>query len=380
MTYDLLIKGGTVVDPSQGLDAILDVALSDGKIAAVQDSIPENDAREVVDAGGMIVTPGLIDLHVHAYWGVCCYGIEPDVSNISKGVTTAMDCGSAGARTFPAFRRYVIERADTRLYALLNISAMGIISDKIGELQDPRWADVDEAITAGRQNRDLVLGIKVRLDNTVTGEDKNAKVNALKRGLEAAEGTGGLLMMHVGDEKTPLEALTTYLRPGDVVTHAFRQYGGIVGAGRQISDEVKEARARGVLFDVGHGAGSFNFDSADHALADGFFPDSISSDVSSISVEGPVFDLVTTMSKFIYLGLPLSEVVRLSTEAPAKIMGVDDRLGTLKVGAEGDVTLLRLDDGRFEFTDAQGVTVEASQKLSHVRTVKGGKVHRPWLR
>lgn len=380
MTYDLVVKGGTVIDASQGLDAVRDVALLNGKVAAVEASIPESDAREVVDAAGLIVTPGLIDMHVHAYWGVCVYGIEPDASNISKGVTTAMDCGSAGARTFPAFRRYVIERADTRLYALLNISAAGIISDKIGELQDPRWADVDEAVAAGRQNRDVVLGIKVRLSKDVTGEGKKAKVDALKRGLEAAEGIGGLLMVHVGDEETPLEDLTTHLRPGDVVTHAFRQYGGIVGTDRQVSDGVKEARAHGVLFDVGHGAGSFNFDSADHALADGFPPDSISSDVSFISVEGPVFDLVTTMSKFIHLGLPLNEVVRLTTQAPAKIMGIDDTLGTLRPGAEGDVTLLRLDDGSFEFTDAQGVTVQGRQKLNHVLTVKKGRVYRPWLR
>jgi dihydroorotase len=187
-------------------------------------------------------------------------------------------------------------------------------------------------------------------------------------------------MVHVGDKETPLEELTSLLRPGDIVTHAFRQFGGLVGDDRKVSDGVREARNRGVLFDVGHGAGSFNFDAADHALAEGFPPDTISSDVSSISVEGPVFDLVTTMSKFIYLGLPIYEVIKLSTMAPAKVMGLENIIGTLRIGSIGDVAVLRLDEGSFKFTDAQGVTVESNQKLNHVQTVKNGRVYRPWLK
>lgn len=376
MKYDVLIKGGTVIDPAQGVDGVRDVALADGKVAAVEQGIDEGQAAEVVDASGLIVTPGLIDMHVHAYPGVCCYGLEPDSTNIDRGVTTAVDCGSAGARTFPAFRKYFIERADTRLYALLNISAMGIISEKIGELFDMRWADVDEAVQVGRENVDTVLGIKVRLSSHVIAEAD--KLDALKRGIEAAEGFGGLVMVHVGDVETPLETLTALLRPGDVVTHAFRQWGGVADADRELADEIKEARERGVVFDVGHGRGSCSFETVEMALADGFPPDTISTDVSTISVEGPVFDLVTTMSKFLHFGMSLHDVVRRVTESPARVMGLDDGLGTLRPGATGDVTVMSVDEGDYEFTDAEGSTVQARLKLNPVRVVKDGRVYRPW--
>ncbi len=376
MKYDVLVKGGTVIDPAQGIDDERDVALSDGKVAAVERGIDEAQAREVVDASGLIVSPGLIDMHVHAYPGVCCYGLEPDSTNIERGVTTAVDCGSAGARTFPAFRKYFVERADTRLYALLNISAMGIISDKVGELFDMRWADVDEAIEAGRKNRDVVLGIKVRLSSHVIA--KEDKLDALKRGIEAAEGIGGLVMVHVGDVETPLEKLTALMRPGDVVTHAFRQWGGIASADGEIVDEIKEARERGIVFDLGHGGGSCSFETVEMALADGFPPDTISSDVSTLSVEGPVFDLVTTMSKFLHFGMSLQDVVRRVTEAPARVMGLDGGLGTLGLGGAGDVTVLSLNEGDHELTDAQGTAVRARLKLKPVTVIRGGKIYRPW--
>jgi len=332
----------------------------------------------VIDAKGLIVTPGLIDLHVHAYPGVCCYGLEPDVTNIARGVTTAMDCGSAGARTFPAFRQYFIERAATRLYALVNISAMGIISSKIGELVDMRWVDVEEAAETGRSNRDVVLGVKVRLSRDIISMDD--KLDALKRGVEAAEFFGGLVMIHVGDKETSLETLTGHLRPGDVVTHAFRQWGGVASADREVVAELKEERSRGIIFDVGHGAGSCSFNTIEMALANGFPPDTISSDVSTISVEGPVFDLVTTMSKFLHYGMSLYDVIRCTTQAPAQTMGLGEGLGTLQPGAIGDVTILSLEEGDHTFTDAEGNTTQARQKLNPITTIKGGRVYRPWLR
>jgi dihydroorotase len=289
-----------------------------------------------------------------------------------------MDCGSAGARTFPAFRQYFIERAETRLYALLNISTMGIISSKIGELTDMRWADIEETAEAGRLNRDVVLGVKVRLSSDVVAMDD--KLEALKRGVEAAEAFGGMVMIHVGDKETPLETLTAHLRPGDVVTHAFRQWGGVAGADREVVDELREARGRGIVFDVGHGAGSCSFDTIKTALANDFLPDTISSDVSTISVEGPVFDLVTTMSKFLHCGMELYDVVGCTTQAPAQTMGLGGALGTLRPGADGDVTILSLDEGEFTFTDAEGSTTQAKRKLNPVGTIKGGRVYRPWLR
>ena len=377
MAYDLLIKGGTVIDTSQGLNSIRDVALSDGKVAAVEEGVPESLAAEVLDASGLIVTPGLLDLHIHAYWGVSQFGIDPDPGNVARGVTTALDVGSSGARTFPAFRRYVLERADTRLYALLNISAMGMISPKVGELEDLRWADVEEAVEVGRANSDYVLGIKARLSTNIAG---NRDVDALKRAIEAAEALDGFVMIHVGGTSTPLEKLVDMLRPGDVVTHSFhgRSEGVLDNSGR-VREGIREAQERGIVLDIGHGGGSFSFDTAEKALSQGLFPGNISSDLHIYNIEGPVFDQITTLSKFLHLGMPLEEVVRLSTEATAETMGVSDRLGTLKVGAEGDVTVMRLDEGRYTFTDSLGVSVEGRQRLTHVRTVRGGKIYRPWL-
>ena len=378
MTYDLLIKGGTVVDPSQELNAMRDVALSDGKVAAIEQSIAEGQAREVVDATGLIVTPGLVDLHVHAYWGASHYGIEPDIGNIAKGVTTALDAGSASAFTFPAFRRHVLERSDTRLYALLNISAMGMLSPKIGELEDLRWADVEKAVEMGRANRDYVLGIKARLGRVQAADND---VDALRRALEAAEALDSLVMIHIGDSKTPLEELTAMLRPGDVVTHCFTGLpNGVLNDAGRVIEGVKEAQRRGVVFDVGHGVGSFSFDTAEKAISQGFMPGNISSDLHIYNIGGPVFDQVTTLSKFMHLGVSLYNVIRLSTETAAKTMGVGDRLGTLKVGAEGDVAILRLGEGSYTLTDSIDVSVEAHQRLSHVQTISRGRVYRPWLR
>ena len=323
------------------------------------------------------MTPGLIDLHVHAFWGGTHLGIEPDPISIARGVTTALDAGSAGARNIGAFRKHVLERSDTRLFALLNISGMGQLAEHIGELEDLRWADVEDAVQAGRINQDYVLGMKARLSRSIAGDHD---LDALKRALEAAEALDGFLMIHVGDTKTPLEDLVAMLRPGDAVTHTFHGSNhGVLNDDSRVLEGVREAQQKGVVFDIGHGAGSFSFDVAERALADGFYPGNISSDVHYYNVEGPVFDQVTTLSKFMHLGMDLTEVIRRSTESTAGVMGVDDRLGTLRPGATGDATVLRLDEGRFTFTDALGRSVTASERLSHVATVKGGRVYRPWL-
>lgn len=380
-----------MVDPSQGLNEPRDVALAGGKVAAVEDSIPDDHVREVLDATGMFVTPGLIDLHVHAYWGACTYGIDPDLSNLALGVTTALDAGSAGALTFRGFRKHNLEQAHTRLFALLNISAMGIISPDIGELEYLKWADVDLAVECGLANGRYVKGVKARLGRQILGE--NDDVEVLGRAIEAAEGFGGFVMIHVGNNPTALPSLMDMLRPGDVVTHAFHGFeDGVLDESGAVLEGMRRAQARGVVLDVGHGAGSFSFKSAERALASGLRPDTISTDISSLSFEGPVHDFATTLTKFMHLGMSLEEVIRRSTEVPARVLGVEDALGTLRVGAEGDVTVLRREEGRFPLVDRlspmtrmgptrwePGSTLVASQRLAHVRTVKAGAVYRPWL-
>ncbi|MCH8310233.1 MAG: amidohydrolase/deacetylase family metallohydrolase [Chloroflexi bacterium] len=376
--YDLIIKGGTVVDPSQDIHERRDVAFSNGKVAALEPEISDNLSDDVVDATDAIVTPGLVDLHVHVYWGVGHYGIEPDPTQIALGVTTAVDAGSAGAWTFPAFRRYVMERSATRLFALLNISSMGMISPKIGELEDLRWADVEDAARVGHANPDHIIGIKVRLSQPLAA---NHDVDALKRAIEAAEEIGKFVMIHVGNSFTPMEELVAMLRPGDVVTHAYHgnTHGALDDSGR-VFDGIVEAQKRGVIFDIGHGAGSFSFEVAEKALAQGFYPGNISSDLHVYNIEGPVHDQLSTLSKFLHLGLSLDEVIRLSGSTTAQIMGYSDQIGTLKLGAEGDATVLRMAEGRFTFADSLGATVEGSRKLEHVATIRGGRLYRPYLR
>ena len=373
--YDLLIKKGRVIDPAQGIDGVMDVALAGDKVAAVAASLPEADAAELIDAEGAIVTPGLIDLHVHNFWGGNDYGIEPDPTNIAKGVTTAVDAGSAGASNFAAFRRFIMEPASTRLLALVNISTIGLINKDLGELTDLVLADAEAAAKVARDNRDLVLGIKARLSEPIA---KGNDVGAVKRALEAAEAMGGFLMIHVGNTVTPMEELVAMLRPGDVVTHAYHgNKHGILDDGGKVVAGMWEAQRRGVIFDIGHGAGSFSFRVAEKALADGFYPGNISSDLHAYNVNGPVHDHVTILSRFLHLGLSLYDTIRLTTQATAEVMGLAGRLGTLQPGAEGDVSVLRLTEGRYDLTDSYGVTVNAERRLTHVATVKAGKQYRP---
>lgn len=265
-----------------------------------------------------------------------------------------------------------------------------MVLDVEGELKDLKWADVERTIEVGLAHKDLILGIKARLGRVQAGEND---VEALKRALDAAEGLDGFVMVHVGNTPTPLPELMRMLRPGDVVTHAFHGFGdGVLDGTGAVIEGMKEAQARGIVIDVGHGAGGFSFTAAEKALSEGLFPGNISSDLHTHNITGPVYDLITTLSKFMHLGMSLKEVVRLSTENTARTMGLEGRLGTLKVGAEGDVTVMRLEEGRFPLRDrtstntslgpntwAPGVTVEASQRLTHVVTVKGGKVYRPWF-
>ncbi len=376
--YDLILSGGRVIDPSQGIGAVRDVALADGKVALVEADIPSDRAREVINATGMIVTPGLIDLHTHDYWGASRYGVDPDTVHVARGVTTVVDAGSSGANTFPAFRVHVIDRAKTRIFALLNISAMGMVLGYAG-LEDARWANVEEAVRVGHEHRDVVVGVKARIP-PLPAEDYR---EVLKRGIDAAERMDGIFMLHLGGTSIPVAERLDTLRPGDVLTHSFRYSpggNGILDSEGNVLEQAWVAKERGVIFDIGHGKGSFSFETAERAMAQGFFPDTISSDLHIGNVDGPVYDLLTTLSKFLYLGMSLGEVIRLGTEAPAKVIGKFEELGTLRPGAAGDVTISRIEEGRFHLSDAgRRRVVEATHRLTHVKTIKDGRAYRPYL-
>jgi dihydroorotase len=263
-----------------------------------------------------------------------------------------------------------------------------ISESHVGELEDLRWAEVDKAITVARQNRDVVPGIKVRLGKLQSG---NNTVESLKRAIEAAEAIDGFVMSHIGACPVPIEELAAMMRPGDVVTHAFHGIGDRIANLDGVLSGILEARERGVLFDVGHGMGGFSFDTAERALAAGFVPDNISTDLHIFNVEGPVYDLVTTLTKFMHLGMSLDDVIERSTISAARIMGLKGGYGTLAVGAIGDAAILRLDEGRFTLNDRlskalniggmtwqKPISVDASTKLSHVRTIIRGQIYRPW--
>ena len=376
--YDLIVLGGRVIDPSQGIDGVRDVALADGKVALVAENIPADQAQNVIDATGTIVTPGLIDLHTHDFWGASRYGVDPDTVHIARGVTTVVDAGSSGAHTFPAFRKYVIERARTRIFAMLNISGMGMALGYAG-LEDIRWAKVEHAVRVGKEHRDVVLGVKARIPPLPADSYREV----LRRAIDAAEGMDGIFMLHLGGTSIPVAERLNMLRPGDVLTHSFRYSAGgngILNSEGQVLQEAWKAKERGVVFDVGHGKGSFSFETMERAMAQGFLPDTISSDLHIGNVDRTVYDLHTTLSKFLHLGMRLDEVIRLGSEAPAKVIGKSDELGTLRPGAVGDMTISKLEEGRLELSDSGGrQVVEATSRLTHAETIKGGREYRRYL-
>jgi dihydroorotase len=368
----VLIRGGRVVDSLQGLDDVRDVRIEHGRIAAVGSDLRPGTGEEVLDARGLLVTPGLIDLHVHVFPGASHYGIDADANCLATGTTTVVDAGSAGALTFGAFRKYVIEVSDTRIIPFLNIGATGMLSPDVGELEDLRFVDKARALKTIDAHRGLIRGVKARLSRELVGQNARA---ALLIARETAEAARLPLMVHPGDTPITLEEILSALRPGDVLTHCYHgREEGVLAQGL-VRPEARQAAERGVIFDVGHGRGSFSFATARGALAQGLTPGSISSDLHIYNVDGPVFDLATTMSKFLALGVSLAEVVRMTTAAPALAIGADT-IGTLRPGTEADVTLLRMESGSFTFTDSHEESLVAGERLVPVHVVRNG-VARP---
>ena len=375
MTWDLVIKNGTVIDPSQGLHAKRDIAISGGKIRAVDTYISDGDTHDVIEADGLIVTPGLVDLHVHVWWGVAHLAVEADPSCLYRGVTTAIDAGSSGSNTIAGFHRYVMQKADTRVLAFLHISGMGQLDSEIGELEDVRWARVEKAVEAAKMFPETIVGIKVRLSEAILG---NNDLIAMERSLEASGQLGKPLMIHIGGTVNPVETYLDQLRPGDIVTHSFTgNPPGIVDNTGKVIDSARDAMKRGVNFDVGHGAGSFSFDVAEKCADDGFGPGTVSSDVHRYNIRGPVYDLLTTLSKYLYLGYSLDEVIAFSTQRPASAIRMTDTIGALKVGADADISIIRLLEGDFKLTDAKGATRQGKQLLVPVETIKNGRRYPP---
>lgn len=374
MSVDLILRGGRVIDPSQGIDGIMDVGFAGGKVLRVAERIEAGPGTDVRDVTGRIVTPGLIDLHTHVYWGGTSLGIDADEFCRTSAVTTSIDTGSAGPGNFAGFRKHVIERSESRILAYLHVSFAGIYAFSstvmVGESEDLRMMAPREAAKVADENRDVIVGIKARVGRRTSGANG---ATPLRYALEVADEVGMPVMLHVDDPPPAYEDVLAMLRPGDVLTHCFRPFPNApVQAQGVIKAGVIAARERGVIFDIGHGKGSLSFKVARQMLAGGFPPDVISSDIHQLCINGPVFDQVTTLSKFLCMGMSLSDVIRCST-VNAAIALKRPELGTLKPGAVGDASILSLESGAFDYVDVVGEVMSGKQRLFAKGVVLGGK-------
>jgi dihydroorotase len=378
MPFDLILRGGRVIDPSQKLDAVTDIAFAGGKVAMVGHALHADGKTVVRDVSGHIVTAGLIDMHTHVYWGGTSLGIDAEEFCRTSGVTTAIDTGSAGPGNFAGFRKHVIEPSQVRILAYLHISHAGIFGFSqrvmVGESEELRLMNPVEAVEVAEANRDLIVGIKVRVGRHSSG---TSGIVPLEIALEVAEEVGMPLMAHIDHPPPSYEEVIARLRPGDVLTHAFRPFPNSPATAQgTVKRAVREARERGVLFDIGHGQGSFAFKTARAMLANGFAPDTISSDVHALCINGPAFDQVTTMSKFLCMGMPLTEVIAASTVNAAMALKRPE-LGSLKPGSVGDATVIAIREGQFDYVDVVGEHLTGNRKIASEGVVIGGRWWHP---
>jgi dihydroorotase len=378
--FDLLIKGGDVLDPSQNLRGMRDIGIRNGVIEAVQADIPAERALKVLSATGRLVTPGLIDLHAHTFPYGSAIGIPADELVPFQGTTTAVSAGDAGANNFAAYRRFIVASTRTRLYAFVHIANIGLAGFPVGELFNIDFAQIEPAARTVAENADIALGIKVRMSENVIAQHG---LEPLKRAIKAVEvaGTGGKIMCHIGGVATPelMSQILDLLRPRDILTHCFSgapnnagQFTNIVQNGKLLPAAI-EAKKRGVHFDIGHGGGSFDYTVAEAAIAQGVTPDTISSDMHVFSGNTPGMPFLTwVMSKFLNMGFTLEQVVAMATVNSARAIDRLPKLGTLQVGAPGDATLLDVVEGPVEFVDTRNNKRAGKVFIRPVQTVAAG--------
>ena len=373
LKYELVIAGGEVLDPSQNLRGKRDIGIKYGQIAAIAPSIPADRAVQRIDASGKLVTPGLVDLHTH----LCPHlglGLPADELVHITAVTTAVSAGDAGAHTFGNFRHGVVSQSRTRLFGFVHISTIGLAGGLApGEMLNIDYANVDACAKVVAENADLVLGVKVRITDSVVGQNG---LEPLRRALKAAEmaGKGFRVMCHIGAAPGSLSDLLDLLRPGDILTHSYSGAGNNTVQNGRLLPAALAAKQRGVIIDVGHGGGSFDYTVAEPAIAQGLTPDAISSDIHAVSINTPGYPtLPWVMSKFLNMGFSLEEVVAKATVEPGKIIGHVPGLGTLQVGAPADVAIFDLVDGPVEFVDTRNNKRNGAKKLVPALTVRGGR-------
>jgi dihydroorotase len=371
--YDLLLKGGHVIDPKNNLSRPMDVAVAGGKIVRVAANIPAAEAKKTVDVAGLYVTPGLVDIHTH----LCAqcerplipggtYSVPPDAFSFRTGITTMVDAGTVGWRDFPAFRKLVIDAAQTRVLAFLNIDGRGMGT---GREDDPEDMNPEATAAMAKRNADVIVGFK-------TAHYSGPGWISVESAVKAGELAGLPVMVDfgiIGTERNIRTLFLEKLRPGDIYTHCYSGHRDELLANGKVNPAMWEGRKRGIIFDVGHGGGSFYWYVAIPAYEQGFYPDSISTDLHTGSMNSGMKDMTNVMSKCLNLGSPLDAVVRMSTWSPANEIH-RPQLGNLDTGAEADIVVLRLDRGRFTFPDSAGATNAGTQKLTCEMTVRKGKI------
>ena len=377
LKFDLVIANADVLDPSQRLRGKRDVGIKNGQMAVIAPSIGADRAAQRIDAGGRLLTPGLVDLHAHfcPHVGI---GLPADELVGITGTTTAVSAGDTGAYTLGAFTHWARPQTRTRLFAFVHISTIGLAgSAQVGELINIDYANVDACAKAVAENPDVTLGVKVRMTESVVGQNG---LEPLRRAIRAAALAGPQfrVMCHIGNAPGSISDLLDLLRPGDILTHAFSGAGNNIVQNGQLAPAAKAAKQRGVIFDVGHGGGSFDYTVCEPALQQGGQPDTISSDLHGVSINTPGYPVLpNVMSKLLNLGIPLEEVVARTTWEPAKIINRVPGLGTLQVGGPADISIFDLVDGPVEFVDTRNNRRTGTRKLVPWLTVKGG---RPWGR
>ena len=381
----LLLRGGRVIDPSQGIDAKMDVAVEDGVISQVSSSIRPGAETRIIDVDGKLVVPGLIDLHTHVYHGVNQTAIDPDLAGVYAGVTTVVDAGSAGCYTFGGFPRHVVPNAKTRVVCMLHISRAGLNFQP--EISGPDDIDVDETVNVIKSNKPLIQGVKVRAVGPAVPVMGVEMIRLAKR---AANEGGVRLMVHIGDRgaddgPTITRDLLPLLESGDIITHLFTGNAGrILDDDGRVIPEIIDAQERGVFLDTAHGRQNFSFDVAKSALDQGVEPRSISTDITIPGRLNTVHSMAEMLSRFLALGFTLGDVIRMATMNPASALDLESALGSLAVGREADISVLEEHTGRWLFHDTEGGTLNGDKALTPVLTVRAGEVFtaewgpRPW--